>query len=165
MVLDSIWRIRSQGSRRRPPVFVEGLGLAVGHAEAHCDHAGFTLGEGVEYGVELFLRRVKDTASAGTTASESSMRSPGSGVAVFTEGCAGRWVRGRISRTSMTFSGVISSSLPRFFGVGSRPRSWSIWRCTQASLLMTSTMCTGMRMVRAWSAIARVMAWRIHQVA
>ncbi len=28
-----------------------------------------------------------------------------------------------------------------------------------------STMCTGMRMVRAWSAMARVIAWRIHQVA
>jgi len=26
-------------------------------------------------------------------------------------------------------------------------------------------MCTGMRMVRAWSAIERVIAWRIHQVA
>ena len=33
------------------------------------------------------------------------------------------------------------------------------------TLLMVSTMCTGMRMVRAWSAMARVMAWRIHQVA
>ncbi len=30
---------------------------------------------------------------------------------------------------------------------------------------MVSTMCTGTRIVRAWSAIARVMAWRIHQVA
>ena len=28
-----------------------------------------------------------------------------------------------------------------------------------------STMCTGMRIVRAWSAIARDTAWRIHQVA
>ena len=35
-------------------------------------------------------------------------------------------------------------------------------RCT---LLIDSTMCTGMRMVRAWSAIARVIAWRIHHVA
>jgi len=26
-------------------------------------------------------------------------------------------------------------------------------------------MCTGMRMVRAWSAMERVMAWRIHQMA
>jgi hypothetical protein len=26
-------------------------------------------------------------------------------------------------------------------------------------------MCTGMRMVRAWSAMALVMAWRIHHVA
>ena len=32
-------------------------------------------------------------------------------------------------------------------------------------LLMVSIMCTGMRMVRAWSAIERVIAWRIHQVA
>ena len=30
--------------------------------------------------------------------------------------------------------------------------------CTRTSLLMVSTMCTGIRMVRAWSAIARVMA-------
>ena len=67
--------------------------------------------------------------------------------------------------TSTTFSGVMSSSLASSSGVGSRPRSWSIWRWTRASLLMTSTMCTGMRMVRAWSAIARVIAWRIHQVA
>ena len=33
------------------------------------------------------------------------------------------------------------------------------------SLLIVSIMCTGMRMVRAWSAIERVIAWRIHQVA
>ena len=30
---------------------------------------------------------------------------------------------------------------------------------------MVSTACTGTRMVRAWSAMARVTAWRIHQVA
>ena len=33
------------------------------------------------------------------------------------------------------------------------------------SLLIVSIMCTGMRIVRAWSAMARVIAWRIHQVA
>ena len=33
------------------------------------------------------------------------------------------------------------------------------------TLLMVSIMWTGMRMVRAWSAIERVMAWRIHHVA
>jgi len=31
--------------------------------------------------------------------------------------------------------------------------------------LIVSTMCTGIRIVRAWSAIARVIAWRIHHVA
>ena len=30
---------------------------------------------------------------------------------------------------------------------------------------MVSTMCTGMRIVRLWSATARVIAWRIHHVA
>src|SRR5882757_9851031 len=38
-------------------------------------------------------------------------------------------------------------------------------RLVRTSLLIVSIMCTGMRMVRAWSAIARVIAWRIHQVA
>jgi hypothetical protein len=33
------------------------------------------------------------------------------------------------------------------------------------SLLIVSIMWTGMRIVRAWSAMARVMAWRIHHVA
>jgi len=32
------------------------------------------------------------------------------------------------------------------------------------SLLIVSIMWTGIRMVRAWSAIERVIAWRIHQV-
>ena len=36
---------------------VEGLGLAVGQAEAHGDHAGLTLGEGVEHGVQLLLQK------------------------------------------------------------------------------------------------------------
>jgi hypothetical protein len=31
--------------------------------------------------------------------------------------------------------------------------------------LIVSTMCTGTRMVRAWSAMPRVIAWRIHHVA
>ena len=49
--------------------------------------------------------------------------------------------------------------------VGSRPSSWSSWRETRISRLIVSTMWTGMRIVRAWSAMARVIACRIHQVA
>src|SRR6476660_4807112 len=66
---------------------------------------------------------------------------------------------------SSTFSGVMSISLASSSGVGSRPRSCKSSRWMRPSLLMTSTMCTGMRMVRAWSAMARVIAWRIHHVA
>ncbi len=49
--------------------------------------------------------------------------------------------------------------------VGSRPISWTSCRLIRMSLLIVSIMWTGIRMVRAWSAMARVMAWRIHQVA
>ena len=69
-----------------------------------------------------------------------------------------RW----ISRTRSSVRPTASASSST---VGSRSRSCSIWRCTRWTLLIDSTMCTGMRMVRAWSAMARVMAWRIHHVA
>ena len=49
--------------------------------------------------------------------------------------------------------------------VGSRPSSWTSARDVRMSLLIVSIMWTGMRIVRAWSAMARVMAWRIHHVA
>jgi hypothetical protein len=52
-----------------------------------------------------------------------------------------------------------------FLRLGSRPKSWMSCFCTRMSLLIVSIMWTGMRMVRAWSAMERVMAWRIHQVA
>ena len=50
-------------------------------------------------------------------------------------------------------------------GVGSRPSSCPICQDSRLSLVLTSTMCTGMRIVGAVSAIARVIDWRIHQVA
>ena len=49
--------------------------------------------------------------------------------------------------------------------VGSRPNSCTRERDARTSLLMVSTICTGMRIVRAWSAMARVIACRIHHVA
>ena len=72
---------------------------------------------------------------------------------------------------SRTFSGVTWTSWPLDIAsaisstVGSRPSSWRSPRETRMSRLIVSTMWTGMRIVRAWSAMARVMAWRIHHVA
>jgi hypothetical protein len=65
-------------------------------------------------------------------------------------------------RTLSTGSSIrtLSSS-----GVGSRPSICTRKRVARTSLLIVSIMCTGIRIVRAWSAMARVMAWRIHQVA
>ncbi len=74
----------------------------------------------------------------------------------------GSWLTLRISRT---LSAGIPICRPISSGVGSRPRSCRSCRWIRTSLLIVSTMCTGIRIVRAWSAIARVMAWRIHHVA
>src|SRR6266508_2625402 len=108
--------------------------------------------------------RMKLAASTGTTASESSMKSPrweSSSSPIGVSRLTGSWLTLRISRT---FSGENSISRPISSGVGSRPRSCRSWRWMRISLLIVSTMCTGMRMVRAWSAMALVIAWRIHQV-
>src|SRR5688572_21377962 len=70
-----------------------------------------------------------------------------------------------ILSTLRTLSSGISMRTASSSGVGSRPISCSICREIRLSLLMVSIMCTGIRMVRAWSAIERVMACRIHQVA
>ena len=48
---------------------------------------------------------------------------------------------------------------------GSRPSSCTRHFETLRSLLIVSIMWTGMRIVRAWSAMERVIAWRIHHVA
>ena len=80
-------------------------------------------------------------------------------------GCSSETVSWLIRRISRTRSTVMSTRAATSSLVGSRPSSWWSWRWAQTTLLMVSTMWTGMRMVRAWSAMARVMAWRIHQVA
>ena len=100
-----------------------------------------------------------DSAEASSTksASEESSSSP-TGFSSET-GC---WAMRRMSRTSRV---VHSSSVAISSGVGSRPSCWMSWRSTWMTLLSFSTMCTGMRIVRPLSAIARVTAWRIHQVA
>ena len=72
---------------------------------------------------------------------------------------------------SRTFSGVTTTSWPLDIAsaisstVGSRPSSWRSWRLTRIRRLIVSTMWTGIRIVRAWSAMARVIACRIHHVA
>ena len=68
----------------------------------------------------------------------------------------------RIERTrsgEMPISAAISSA------TGSRPSSCTRRFCERMKRLIVSIMWTGMRIVRAWSAMARVAAWRIHQVA
>ena len=50
-------------------------------------------------------------------------------------------------------------------GVGSRPSSWVRSRLMRFSFTIVSVICTGRRISRLWSAIARTIDWRIHQIA
>src|SRR5439155_172429 len=100
-------------------------------------------------------RSVSDAASSGVSVFSSSTKSPSSesssspiGFSSETGCCAIR----RISRTS---SVDISSSSAISSGRGSRPRRWTSWRSMCTTLFSFSTMCTGMRMVRALSALVR----------
>ena len=65
---------------------VEGLGLTVGHAETHCDDTGFTLGEGVEDGVELLLQKGEGHRVCGDDCLGVLDEVTEFGVAVFAEG-------------------------------------------------------------------------------
>jgi len=70
-----------------------------------------------------------------------------------------------IRRIARIFSSGISIFRARSAGSGSCPVSCSTRRESRLILLMFSIMCTGMRIVCAWSAMARVIACRIHHVA
>ena len=69
------------------------------------------------------------------------------------------------SSRSAIFSSAIPDSAASSSWVASRPSFWCRSRLIRASLFTCSTRCTGSRMVRAWSAMPRVIACRIHQVA
>ena len=104
-------------------------------------------------------------ASIGRIAFLSSMKSPRCESSSSPIGVSSESGSLAILRTLRTFSSGMPSFSASSSGVGSRPISFSIWREVRTILLIVSIMCTGMRMVRAWSAIERVIAWRIHQVA
>src|SRR5665647_2662126 len=104
------------------------------------------------------------TASTGIVASSSSMKSPScesSSSPIGVSRLTGSWLILRISRT---FCGVVPISAAISSGVGSQPMSCSSWRCTRMSLLMVSTMCTGMRIVRAIADQARTIRIPVHMV-
>ena len=75
---------------------------------------------------------------------------------------SGSFVISNTLRMTSTRTPILSASS---CGVGSRPNSCTNERLRRSNLLVVSTMCTGMRIVRARSEIAREIACRIHQVA
>ena len=79
--------------------------------------------------------------------------------------CSDSGSRRPISVRSSISSTVVSSALASSSRLGSRPIVCANWNRVRFSLRSRSWMCTGRRIERERSAIARVMPWRIHQVA
>ncbi len=103
-------------------------------------------------------------SSKGAAASTSSMKSPrvvlSSPTGSKSETGSGATLLGR-----MIFSTVRPDSSASSASFGLRPSRLVRLVSAVCIWLMVSIMWTGTRMVRLLSAIARVMAWRIHQVA
>src|SRR5206468_4192964 len=163
--LASIWRMRSRVTAKSCPT---SSSVCSQPSERPKRRRSTFSSRGVSVLRTLFVcsRRERPMIdSTGDTTCLSSMKSPrwlssSSPIGVSRElgSCA-------IFRTFRTLSTGTSILVAISSGVGSRPSSCTSWREVRMSLLIVSIMCTGMRIVRAWSAMARVMAWRIHQVA
>src|SRR5713101_1591761 len=143
----------------------QGALVTVDEPKAELEHAPLAWDKGSERGLDRKLEHGDRGDVQGDVASLSSTKSPSwessswpIGVSSEIGACANLMTSRTRSRVR-PISSAISSS------VGSRPRTSSMRRETRASLLMISPMWTGMRIVRAWSAMARVTACRIHQVA
>ena len=110
-------------------------------------------------------RLLRITSSSGDTAFLSSMNlfSTASLLsAMLASSEIGSWAAFRIW---VIFATGVRSSLASSWTVGSRPSRLVSSFEVFSTRFMASTMWTGIRIVRPWSAIARVMLWRIHQVA
>src|SRR5713101_655489 len=105
------------------------------------------------------------TASDGETTALSSMKSPRCESSSSPMGVSSEMGSCAIFKILRTLDTGMSMRLAISSLVGSRPSSCTSWRLVRTSLLIVSIMCTGIRMVRAWSAMARVMACLIHHVA
>ena len=129
----------------------EGVGVAVADAVAQADDLALAVGEGVEDLGDLLLEHLVG-GDVGRVLDRLVLQEVAE-VAVVAV------ADGTVERDRM-LGDLDDASM-----VASRPVSWRMSFWIFRSLPMVSIMWTGMRMVRAWSAIARVMPWRIHQVA
>ena len=145
---------------------VERLRLLAVEAVAQLDDAAVAVGQVLEHPGRRC--RISDSAAAsyGLGVDSSGIRSPNwaaspsspTGLSSDTSCWAARMITSA-STGSTPASAAISST------VGSRSPWASSLRCAPSSFLSTLSMWIGIRIVRPLSAIAREIAWRIHQVA
>ena len=111
------------------------------------------------------LRSVLTIVFAGETTVRSSMKSPRWESPPSPIGVSSEIGSRATFRTLRTLATGISRPLAISSAVGSRPNSCTRRREMRFTLFRVSNLWTGKRMVRARSAMPRVIAWRIHQVA
>ncbi|MCY1241389.1 hypothetical protein D9M72_542860 [compost metagenome] len=165
MALLSIWRIRSRVTSNCLPTSSSVWSLAMSMPKRMRSTLASRGVSSSSISRTTARRPACRAASAGVALSESAIMSPRlvspsspTGVSIDTGSLA-------IFMIERIFSSGMSMRSASTAGSGSLPVCCMISRDRRLSLLICSIMCTGTRMVRAWSAMARVTAWRTHQVA
>ena len=130
---------------------LERSGTAVIEAEAKSEDSLFAPGKGLEDGVDLFL---EERLTGGIEGSQGALVL--NEVAKHRVALLARRLLER-NRPPLDIAAATSSI------VGSRPSSRARARETPLARKSSSPVCTGSLIVRDFSAIARVTAWRIHQ--
>ena len=163
--LASIWRMRSRITPELIAHLFQGMGSAVVQAKAHPECLVLAVGECGQRLVDPVAHHSMGSRLVGCDGSAVLDEVAQEGVLMLAyRGFEGHGLDGKFW-TSRIRSGVDSMAAASSSVVGSRCSSCRrlLWR--RLSLLMISIMCTGTRMVPACSAMPRVMACRIHQVA
>src|SRR5258706_190035 len=163
--LASIWRIRSRVTSNSWPI----SSSVCSRSQPMPKRRRITfssLGERVFRMLAVSSRTlVSITASTGEPTQRSSIKSPSADSPSRPTGVSSDTGSREMVLSFWTFSTGISIRREISSLVGARPSSFSSSRVARRNLFIDSFMWTGIRMVRDWSAMARVIAWRIHQLA
>jgi hypothetical protein len=149
----------------RAPDLVECARMLAADPVAQLEHAPLAVAEVSSASRSASLVRSSTARSYGDSAPSSTISWPNSDCSSSPTGfsseigaCAERLIDSTSSGSTPAISAISST-------VGSRPSPVTSLRSARPILSSLSTMWTGIRIVRALSASARAIAWRIHQVA
>ena len=144
----------------------EGAVAAVLEAEPELEDPGLAVAQRLQHIVHLLLEELVGGRLGGSQRAAVLDEVPQVAILLLADGgLQGDRLLGYLEDLADLLRGHLHAPI-RSPGWWARARTpWTSRRVTRRSLLIVSTMWTGIRMVRAWSAMALVMACLIHQVA